>query len=451
MRFFILLTIFLSAGHTTFSQLKHKPVNVPKSRTSSPKIIYKEVDRPVQAAPVNLQDVLVLKVSANASCKFYVDREFKGNIGPDKMLKINLRKGSYRLSATSTENSTDTWEEDYSVTETNQESFFEVDLEQVINERLEEEQNVRIEQEEREKEKEQRKYSNIVDVIRESAPANYDFKPDYGVWTYSNSFINEMEMLIYKSNSIYNGNSGIHKEHYYNYRMNLETVVKFYIEPVLPQKTVYNFGALYRLVLLGKGHWNYGSTNTENKSDFFYPLYIPIEVGKEVKLKDELNRLFSMLSGYEKFPALSCNVNDLVSLLRKAVIGHSDCTHKDGYRSVERYDFKEGSNEINIQFKLDFYGKDGILFSINEETYILPSSSMMAYSYSSDRNECRVGSCILSFFGYFKEGHKESRVKFGKSSVHEEYDTKVFSISIPIKLSEKEMLDNELKKCIPFY
>jgi len=81
MQFFILLFLCLTAGHTTFSQLKHKPVNVPKSPTSSPKIIYKEVDRPVQAAPVNLYDVLVLKVSANAPCKFYVDGEYKGESG----------------------------------------------------------------------------------------------------------------------------------------------------------------------------------------------------------------------------------------------------------------------------------------------------------------------------------------------------------------------------------
>lgn len=80
----------------------------------------------------------MLKVTANAACKFYVDGEFTGELKLDKILKVNLQKGSYRLSATSTKNKADRWQEDYVVEETNQQKFFEIDMLNVINARSQE-------------------------------------------------------------------------------------------------------------------------------------------------------------------------------------------------------------------------------------------------------------------------------------------------------------------------
>lgn len=125
-RILLVCLVAFILSHIAFAQRKQT-----SGKLSSSKAINKTADRQVQ--PVDLRDVLVLKVTANAACKFYVDGEFKGDLNPDKILKVNLQKGSYRLSATSKANKAQSWQQDYEVVETNQQKFFEIDILTVIN------------------------------------------------------------------------------------------------------------------------------------------------------------------------------------------------------------------------------------------------------------------------------------------------------------------------------
>lgn len=125
----VFLILLFSA--TAFSQIK-----LPQKQTKSE-------PKPAQEKTTKKEEkkeykglVLTLKVTSNASCKFYVDGEFKGIVNNDQILKAELTKGEYQLKAVSTDNDADVWQEFYTVEQVSVEKFYEIDLQSVINTRL---------------------------------------------------------------------------------------------------------------------------------------------------------------------------------------------------------------------------------------------------------------------------------------------------------------------------
>ncbi len=126
---------------TLFSFAAFAQVKVPQKET--PKQTAPVKQTPVKTAevkPVSSGPVQILKVTSNADCNFYVDNELKGTLKQDDILKISLKTGEYQFKAVSLSNPADIKREIYTVDKTGIEKFYNINLQEVVQNRIANEQ-----------------------------------------------------------------------------------------------------------------------------------------------------------------------------------------------------------------------------------------------------------------------------------------------------------------------
>ncbi len=91
--------------------------------------------------------VLTLKFTTTADCKLYVDGEYKTTLVTDGIFKVDLRAGDYQVKAVSTSNAADVFKTFYTVNKEDlgMQKIYEIDLQNIIQNRIDNEN--RIEQE----------------------------------------------------------------------------------------------------------------------------------------------------------------------------------------------------------------------------------------------------------------------------------------------------------------
>lgn len=99
--------------------------------------------KPVAPAPSAVRasvGAVVLKVTSNVPCTFYVDGVAKGTANAEVPLRVTLRPGEYRFKAVSKSNSADVWQETETIDDAGTEQYYEIDLQAAVEEHRREEE-----------------------------------------------------------------------------------------------------------------------------------------------------------------------------------------------------------------------------------------------------------------------------------------------------------------------
>jgi uncharacterized protein (TIGR02145 family) len=157
--FFLLLLLvannLLLAQDLPVVPVKPKPTATKPPTTASPKSKSKTASTSTTVSNAPVAGTQTVKFISDAAGDLYIDGEKRGRLQPNTVLRVNLRKGNYLIKVIGTGNKADELNEKYTVAETGNEFLYQINLQAVINIRLQQERKrdeARKMEEERQKE-----------------------------------------------------------------------------------------------------------------------------------------------------------------------------------------------------------------------------------------------------------------------------------------------------------
>jgi uncharacterized protein (TIGR02145 family) len=136
------LILFFASNNLLLAQdlpvvpVKPKPTATKPSTTASPKPKTKTAFTSTTVSNAPVAGTQTVKFISDASGDLYIDGEKRGRLQPNTVLRVNLRKGNYLIKVIGTGNKADELNEKYTVAETGNEFLYQLNLQAVINARL---------------------------------------------------------------------------------------------------------------------------------------------------------------------------------------------------------------------------------------------------------------------------------------------------------------------------